>query len=70
MTNEQVQAIRAVCDAIFEAVKTAGTIGAPGGVIYSALMAHGCTLEQFQQFMAALIRAGRIEQRGNLYFAR
>ena len=38
---EQVKALRAVLDAILAAVAEAGPMGAPGGVIYAALMAQG-----------------------------
>lgn len=68
MTPEQIAALRAILDAILEAVKAAGPHGAPGGVIYSALMASGCSLSQYQSFMAGLVRAGKLRQEGQLYF--
>ena len=60
MTREQqIAAVRHVADSIVEAVKVAGSLGAPGGTLYAALMGAGCTLDQFNQFMGALQRAGR-----------
>lgn len=67
-TPEQLRAIKAVADAIVDAVRAAGSMGAPGGVIYAALMGHGCTFNQYQQFMGALVRTGKLRQRGDLYF--
>jgi hypothetical protein len=70
MTKEQaVKAVQEIAASIIEAVKVAGPMGAPGGTIYSALMAHGCTLSQYQQLMAALVAAGKLTKRGELYFA-
>lgn len=70
MTKDQAAAaIRAIADAIIEAVKVAGPMGAPGGTIYAALMAHGITLSQYEQFMAALVGAGKLRKEGLLYFA-
>lgn len=66
-----IQAIlKAICDAIIESVKAGGPLGTPGGTLYAALMAQGCTLQQFEQIMAALVSAGKLEKRGELYFAR
>ena len=67
MTPQQIAAIRMLADAVVDAVKAAGSLGAPGGVIYAALMAHGCTLAQFESLMDALIRAGKLTRSGDLY---
>jgi hypothetical protein len=64
----QVKAVQLVCSAILEAVKAGGDHGAPGGVIYAALMTQGCTLEQYEGLMGALVRAGRLRRSGELYF--
>lgn len=69
MTPEQLQALRQIAGVILDAVKVAGPLGAPGGVLYSALMAHGCTLHQFEQIMAGLVRAGMVCRDGELYFS-
>lgn len=68
MTTEQLQAIRAVCDAITDAVAVAGNQGAPQGVLYAALMAHGGSLSQFQSFLRGLVAAGKVRTEGNLVF--
>lgn len=60
--------MRAILDAVVESVAVAGSQGAPGGVLYSALMAHGCSLNQFQSIMGALVSTGKLRQEGNLYF--
>ena len=58
-----------ILDAIVESIAAAGTHGAPGGVLYSALMAQGCTLNQFNQLMTLLLAQKRVTQSGSLYFA-
>jgi hypothetical protein len=68
MTPQQAKAIRAACSAIVDAVKAAGPVGAPGGVIYAALMGQGCTLHQYEQLMSGLVRAGRLRREGDLYY--
>lgn len=69
MTKEQaVAAIQAMADAIVDVAK-ATPEGVPGGMLYAAMMAHGASLAQFEAFMAALVGAGRLTKRGQLYFA-
>jgi hypothetical protein len=67
MTPIQIQAIRMLADAIVDAVKAAGPMGAPGGVIYAALMAHGLTLSQYDQLMSGLVQVGKLTRHGDLY---
>ena len=69
MTHRQIQAIKMVADAVIEAVQAAGSFGAPGGVIYAGLMAFGCTLQQYESIMSALVQAGKLTRKGQLYFA-
>jgi hypothetical protein len=68
MTKEQIAAIRALADTVVEAVGEAGELGAPGGVIYAALMQYGCNLSQYESLMSALCRAGRLRRGGDLYY--
>lgn len=70
MTTNQttVNPLALILDAIVESVAVAGSHGTPGGVLYSALMASGCTLTQFHQLMALLINSGRVMLRGECYF--
>jgi hypothetical protein len=56
MTPQQIEAVRAVARSIVEAVREVGE--APAGPMYAALMSKGCTLNQFQQIMGQLVRAG------------
>lgn len=41
--------------------------GTPGGTLYAALMAQGCTLPQFERVMGALVGAGVLQKRGECY---
>lgn len=68
LTAAQREALLAIVDVTVEAVRAAGPTGAPAGPMYAAMMAHGCTLTQFEGLMSALVRSGRLRQSGNLYF--
>jgi hypothetical protein len=67
MTTEQVNALRSVANAIIETVKLSGPLGAPGGHLYAALMASGCSLHQFEQIMAGLVSAKMLTKTGECY---
>ncbi len=67
MTVQQAQAVRQVATAIIETVRESGPLGAPGGVMYAALMAQGCTLQQFEGIMGGLVRAGFLRKSGECY---
>ncbi len=64
--QKRIEALRILCDAIIEAVKIAGPLGAPGGIMYAALM-NVVTLDQFEQICGTLCRLGKIEKRGECY---
>jgi hypothetical protein len=66
-TREQAKALLAILDGIVEAVAAAGPIGAPGGILYAALMSAGCSFSQFNSIMGALVRAGKVVKRGDCY---
>lgn len=66
--NDQLKALKAIGDAIIETVALAGPLGAPGGHLYAALMAHGVSLEQFEQIMSGLCRAKTLRKQGDCYF--
>jgi hypothetical protein len=68
MTMEQAKALRQVADAIIATVRESGPLGAPAGHMYAALMAHGCTLEQFEGIMSGLVSAKMLSKSGELYF--
>jgi hypothetical protein len=63
----QFQALRALCDAIIETVGEAGTLGAPAGPMYAALMGQ-LSLHQFEQVMDGLVKAGKLRREGFVYF--
>ena len=66
MTDQQITALRQIAGAIIETCKES-PLGAPGGHIYAALMTKGCTLNQYEQIMAGLVRAGKLEKLGDCY---
>lgn len=66
--HAQMLAIKALCDAIVAAVDAAGPSGAPGGVLYSALMSQGCTLAQFESIAGGMVGAGLLCKVGQCYF--
>jgi hypothetical protein len=61
------QATAQVLMALVETVREAGPLGAPGGVMYAALMTQGCTLEQFEKLMGTLLRIGVVRKSGDCY---
>jgi hypothetical protein len=69
ITSAQATALlKEICDTIVEAVRAAGPLGCPSGNLYAVLMTAGCTMEQYNQMMAGLVRAGMLRKSGNLYF--
>lgn len=70
MTPQQAAALRQIAQGIIDAVKAGGDLGAPAGTLYAALMGAGCTLNQFQQIMSALVRTGKVRTNssGTLYW--
>jgi hypothetical protein len=67
MTSQQAHAVRVLCSAIVDAVKAAGDLGAPGGVLYAVLQGS-LSLAQFEQLMSALVRTGKLRCEGDLYY--
>jgi hypothetical protein len=58
LNASQANALRLIVSATVDAVKAAGPSGAPAGVLYAAMMGHGCKLSQFESLMGALVRQG------------
>lgn len=52
---------------LVDAVKAGGETGAPGGVMYAALMGQ-LTLQQFETMMRVLVSQGFLRKQGDLYF--
>lgn len=69
LTSQQQANLNTIVRAVVESVNSAGPLGAPGGHLYAALMSQGCTLNQFESLMSALIRAGKVTKQGECYFA-
>jgi hypothetical protein len=66
-TAREAAILRLALQGILDAVKEGGDLGAPRGVLYSALM-DKISLAQFEQIMSALVRLGKVRQKGQLYF--
>ena len=58
MTTQDV--VKLAVDCILDAASKAGPMGAPSGVVYAALNAHGMTLHVYQQLIDALVNHGKI----------
>lgn len=63
-------ALMMILDALVDAIAAAGELGAPGGILYAALMSHGCSLSTFQSLMGILERADRVTRCGERYFVK
>ena len=66
MKPEQMAALRALLATFLDAVKAGGSLGAPAGPLYAAVM-HKLSLSQFESVMGALVSTGKIRKSGNLY---
>lgn len=60
MTREQLDGMQRLGLGVLEAVEEAGELGAPGGILYAAMQAHGASLSQFQSFMGTLTGRGML----------
>lgn len=67
LNKVQLKALTIAMLAVLEAVQVAGSIGAPGGVIYSALMAQGASYNQYQSLMASMVNRNYVTLDGNNY---
>jgi hypothetical protein len=54
---------------IYVAIAESGPLGVPAGTVYAALMAHGCSLQQYEKIEATMVRSGLIRKSGNLLHA-
>lgn len=61
---EKARAIVSVCRAVIQTVREAGKT--PAGTIYAALMAQGCSLQQYEQIERLIIETGQIRKSGDL----
>lgn len=61
------EAVLALRDAFMEAIKAAGPMGCPGGLLYSAVI-DKMSMRAFENFMDSLVAAGAVTKKGQLYF--
>ena len=54
-----------ILDAICSSVPSEG---APGGILYAALMQAGVDFGTFESLMAALVSSGKLYKKGEMYF--
>ncbi len=64
--TQQVNALRAMLEAMLEAIQIGGYDGVSGGTLYSAVMGH-ITLDQFERLIRILVDSGRVRKDGHLY---
>jgi hypothetical protein len=72
MTDRQkIRVVLMILEALEDAVRLAGDRGAPGSVLYAAMMTQvpNMTAAQFEELMGMLSRVGKVVKRGQLYFA-
>ncbi len=70
MDARKLKVLGALVDAIVDTIKEAGPMGAPGGVLYAALMTRGFSLEEFEILMRVVVATKRVYKEGQLYFAK
>jgi hypothetical protein len=67
LSRAPIHALITVSLGVIEAVEAAGEQGAPGGVLYAAMQAHGASLSQFQSLMLTLTNPGYLVLDGDCY---
>lgn len=63
----KLQMLRALLDAVVDTVAEAGPQGAPGGILYTALMQHGISFESYTAIMSTLVKQGRLRHSNHCY---
>ena len=63
----QARALVAIVKAVTETVAESEPIGAPGGVLYAVLMVQGCSWNQYESLMGALVRTGKLRLEADCY---
>lgn len=56
--------------AVAETITETGSSGAPGGILYTALMSKGVDMQTYQMIMDTLLATGRFVKHGQVYFAK
>jgi hypothetical protein len=67
MTPTQIHALATASLGVIEAVEAGGQQGAPAGVVYAAMQAHGASFTQFLSLMGTLVRPGYLTLEDNCY---
>lgn len=67
MTPMQIHALATASLGVIEAVEVAGEQGAPGGILYASMQAHGASLSQFQSLMQTLVNPGYLALEDDCY---
>lgn len=67
MNQQQIEVAQRIGLGILEAVDAGGDVGAPGGVLYAAMMANGASLNQYQSFMGGLVNKGMLVLEDDCY---
>lgn len=67
MNAQTAQLLRTMLQTFVDAVKEGGSLGAPGGVLYAAVM-DKITESQFSAIMDSLVATGKLRRQGDLYF--
>ena len=62
-----VEALQRTYLAILETIHEAGDMGAPDGVLFAAMQAHGATLAQYRQFTTSMTSRGFVILDANCY---
>jgi len=65
MNTAQVLAAQRIGLVLLQTIEEQGALGAPKGVMYAALMAHGCTLSQFQSIVSTMVRNELVTDEGD-----
>jgi hypothetical protein len=67
-TTQAAALVTQVIMAVADTIREMGPQGAPSGVIYSALMGMGISLNAYQRIVSLLVQSGRVEQRNNVLY--
>jgi predicted transcriptional regulator len=67
MNEHQIQAAQRIGLALLESIEESGELGAPAGILYAAMMAQGCSLNQFESLMAPVERRGYVTRSMDCY---
>lgn len=63
------QAAQQIVKAVYDTIKETGEDGAPGGVLYAALMNIGVDYDGYNLIMGTMVEQGLVMKQGELYYA-